>query len=140
MCENYQLIYDKTYRITPNIHKNAYRQHNSRNNNLQIFLNNGITSISFLERHSRYVIIVARTMEKITRYQPISFKKTKENKLVMEKYKKSVDISAASPIDFFLFWRINLQKRNTTKKTTTGYMTKTERILTIVLTFFIHFT
>lgn len=79
-------------------------------------------------------------MEKITRYQAISFKKKKENKLVMEKYKKNVDISAAIPIDFFLFRRKNVQKRSTNMKTTTGYRTKTERTLTIVLTFFIHFT
>ncbi len=79
-------------------------------------------------------------MEKITRYQAISFKKKKENKLVMEKYKKNVDISAAIPIVFFLFRRKNVQKRNTNKKTTTGYITKTERTLTIVLTFFILFT
>lgn len=79
-------------------------------------------------------------MEKITRYQPTSFKKTKENRLVTEKYKKKVDISDAIPIDFFLFCKINLQNRNTTKKTTMGYMTQTERTLTIIITIFIYFT
>lgn len=64
----------------------------------------------------------------------------KENKLVIEKYKNKVDISDASPMDFFLFRKINLQKRNTTIKTTTGYMTKTERTLTIIITFFIYLT
>lgn len=79
-------------------------------------------------------------MEKITRYQPISFKKIKENKLVIEKYKHKVDISDAIPIDFFLFRKIYLQKRKVIKKTTTGYMTKTESKLTIIITFFIYFT
>lgn len=79
-------------------------------------------------------------MEKITRYQPISFKKIKENKLVIEKYKHKVDISDAIPIDFFLFRKMYLQKRKVIKKTTTGYMTKTESKLTIIITFFIYFT
>lgn len=91
-----------------------------RNNILQIFLNNGITSISFLERHSKNVITVAKIIEKITRDHPISFKKRKENKLVIEKYKKKVDTSEAIPIAFFFFCKRNLQKRNTTKKRTTG--------------------
>lgn len=112
-------------------------KHNRRNNNLQIFLNSGITSISFLERHSKIVIIVAKIMENITRYQPISFKKMKENKLAIEKYKKKVDISDAIPMDFFLLCRTNLQKRNTAKKTTIGYMMIIERTLSIVITCFI---
>jgi hypothetical protein len=79
-------------------------------------------------------------MEKITRCQPISFKKIKENKLVIEKYKHKVDISDAIPIDFFLFRKMYLLKRKVIKKTTTGYITKTESTLTIIITFFIHFT
>ena len=97
-------------------------------------------SISFLDRHSRYVIIVANIIEKMTRYQPISFKKRNENKLAAEKYKKNVDTSDAIPIDFFLLCKINLQIINTAMKTTTGYITKTERTLMMVITLFVYFT
>lgn len=44
----------------------------------------------------------------------------KENKLVIDKYKKKVVISDASPKDFFLFFRTNLEKRNINKKMTIG--------------------
>ena len=74
------------------------------------------------------------------RYQPTSFKKMKATKLVIEKYRRKVVTSDAIPIDFPRLCKINLQKRNTIKKTSTGYMTKTERTLTIRITFFIHFT
>lgn len=62
------------------------------------------------------------------------------NKLVIEKYRKKVVTSDAIPIDFFRLCKMNLQKRNTIKKTSTGYMMKMERTLTIRITFFIYFT
>lgn len=79
-------------------------------------------------------------MEKIIRYQPIPFEKRNKNKLAVEKYKKKVETSDAMPIDFFLLCKTNLQMINVSKNTTTGYITKIERTLTTVITFFVYFT